>query len=76
MYVMSFVDNINVSIGPNSVTENVDIISVSDDRASLIQEANADGDVDWIGNDMEQMIGYALYDGVREEKQYYVIVQV
>lgn len=77
MYVLSFVDEINCSYGPNSVSESIDIISVSDDVNVLIREAEADqGDVRWEENDMNQRIGYCLYDGEVDNDQFYIIVEV
>lgn len=81
MYVLTFVDNINIADGPTFVANGIEIIGTSRSVAKLKKDVHkkdltSDSTVKW-EQDGKRWIGRVIYkDEEYKDDQYYVIVKI
>jgi len=79
MWILTYHDEINISFGPNSIADGVEIIAWGTKKAEVkkkhIDKDDEDaGWTDWIPNDVKgELLCFATYDGQKEERQYCIL---
>ena len=74
MFVMTFCDTINCSFSNKHVSQNTEVVKVSDSVDKLKQIIE---DVKWeLNEESGNWFGYCLYDGEVEREQYFQITKV
>ena len=76
-WVLVYVDDINSSFGPQSITDHVEIVDVNPiHHMLLICNHETIGDVEWEEVEKNRFHGKVYYDGELEPNQYYQIFKV